>query len=286
MMNQSGFPLMNELVSSMNIDRAIEKVKKNKGAPGIDDMTVSEIKSHLNKYRRPFVQKLREGSYRPQPTKRVEIPKENGKKRKLSIPVVRDRVVQQMILQVITPLIDPTFSENSYGFRPGKSCQQAIAKAGQYYEEGYDVVVDCDLKSYFDTINHQKLMHRMQWYIEEKAVLQLIWNFLNAGVMEGEILRPTSKGASQGSPLSPLLANVYLDQLDKELERRNHRFIRYADDFIIFVQSERAAQRVQESITQFLEKKLRLTVNQEKSQIIKAHQLEYLSYRMRKDKGK
>lgn len=285
-MNQSGFPLMNELVSSMNIDRAIEKVKKNKGAPGIDDMTVSEIKSHLNKYRRPFVQKLREGTYRPQPTKRVEILKGNGKKRKLSIPVVRDRVVQQMILQVITPLIDPTFSENSYGFRPGKSCQQAIAKAGQYYEEGYDVVVDCDLKSYFDTINHQKLMHRMQWYIEEKAVLQLIWNFLNAGVMEGEILRPTSKGASQGSPLSPLLANVYLDQLDKELERRNHRFIRYADDFIIFVQSERAAQRVQESITQFLEKKLRLTVNQEKSQIIKAHQLEYLSYRMRKDKGK
>lgn len=285
-MNQSGFPLMNELVSSMNIDRAIEKVKKNKGAPGIDDMTVSEIKSHLNKYRRPFVQKLREGTYRPQPTKRVEIPKGNGKKRKLSIPVVRDRVVQQMILQVITPLIDPTFSENSYGFRLGKSCQQAIAKAGQYYEEGYDVVVDCDLKSYFDTINHQKLMHRMQWYIEEKAVLQLIWNFLNAGVMEGEILRPTSKGASQGSPLSPLLANVYLDQLDKELERRNHRFIRYADDFTIFVQSERAAQRVQESITQFLEKKLRLTVNQEKSQIIKAHQLEYLSYRMRKDKGK
>lgn len=286
MKNQSGYPLMDELVSSMNIDRAIEKVKKNKGAPGIDEMTVFEIKEHLNKYRQPFVQKLKEGTYRPQPTKRVEIDKKDGKKRKLSIPIVRDRVVQQMILQVITPLIDPTFSKNSYGFRPGKNCQQAIDQAGKYYEEGYNVVVDCDLKSYFDTINHQKLMHRMQWYIADKEILQLIWNFLNAGVLDGDIIRSTPQGAQQGSPLSPLLANVYLDQLDKELEKRGHRFIRYADDFIVLVQSERAAQRVQESVTQFLEGKLRLTVNQEKSQIVKAHQLEYLGFRLRKDKGK
>lgn len=277
---------MDELVSSMNIDRAIEKVRKNKGAPGIDQMTVSEVKEHLNQYRQPFVQKLRAGTYRPQPAKRVEIDKKNGKKRKLSIPVVRDRVVQQMILQVISPWIDPTFSKNSFGFRPGKNCQQAIDQAAQYYEEGYEVVVDSDLKSYFDTINHQKLMHRMQWYIPDKEILQLIWNFLNAGVLDGDILRPTLRGAQQGSPLSPLLANVYLDQLDKELERRGHRFVRYADDFIIFVRSERAAQRVQESITQFLEGKLRLTVNQEKSQIVKAYQLEYLGFRLRKDAGK
>ncbi|MCF1631837.1 reverse transcriptase domain-containing protein, partial [Tetragenococcus koreensis] len=137
-----------------------------------------------------------------------------------------------------------------------------------------------------DTINHQKLMHRMQWYIADKEILQLIWNFLNAGVLDGEIIRSTPQGAQQGSPLSPLLANVYLDQLDKELEKRGHRFIRYADDFIVLVQSERAAQRVQESVTQFLEGKLRLTVNQEKSQIVKAHQLEYLGFRLRKDKGK
>ncbi len=204
MMNQSGFPLMNELVSSMNIDRAIEKVKKNKGAPGIDDMTVSEIKSHLNKYRRPFVQKLREGTYRPQPTKRVEIPKGNGKKRKLSIPVVRDRVVQQMILQVITPLIDPTFSENSYGFRPGKSCQQAIAKAYQYYEEGYDVVVDCDLKSYFDTINHQKLMHRMQWYIEEKSSSPTYLEFLKRRSNGG---RNSSSNFKRSLPREPAFSS-------------------------------------------------------------------------------
>lgn len=286
MTKQRGLTLTEQLVMPTNIERAIKKVKRNKGAPGIDNMTVEEIEHHIMKYRKPFVQKLKDGSYKVSPIKSVKIPKKNGSKRKLGIPVVRDRVVQQMILQVISPIIDPHFSDNSYGFRPGRNGQQAIAKAGEYYEENYNVVVDCDLKSYFDTINHQKLMHRMQWYIKDKTILQLIWNFLNAGVMDGPVLHPHTQGASQGGPLSPLLANVYLDQLDKELEKRGHRFVRYADDFLIFVQTPRAAERVLESVTIFLEKKLRLTVNKEKSQITKAHKLEFLSYRLGKYAGK
>lgn len=273
---------MDRLVSPLNIEQAIEKVVDNEGSPGIDGMSVFEIEEHLKEYRHPFIRKLREGTYQPQPTKIVYIPKMGGKKRKLSIPVVRDRVVQQMILQVINPLIEPTFSKDNYGFRKGRSCQQAITKAGKYYEEGYNVVVDCDLKSYFDTINHQKLMHRMRWYIEDKEVLQLIWNFLHSGMFDGTIIRENKEGTPQGGPLSPLLANVYLDQLDKELEQRGHKFVRYADDFLIFVRSERAAERVMESITKYLEDRLQLVVNQEKSQITKAHKVEFLSFRMRK----
>lgn len=285
-MNQRNFTLTNKLVSPENIQQAIEKVVKNKGAPGVDDMTVFEVEQHIMKYKRPFIQKLKDGTYKPQPVKRVYIPKKDGSKRELGIPVVRDRVVQEMILQIINPLIDRHFSEKSYGFRPGRNCQQAISQAGEYYEEGYKVVVDCDLKSYFDTINHQKLMHRMKWYIEDKNILQLIWNFLNAGVMDGFILSKHEEGAPQGGPLSPLLANVYLDQFDKELEKRGHRFVRYADDFVIFAKTKRAAERVKESVTNYLEDKLRLVVNQEKSQIVKAHKLEFLSYRMWKHSGK
>jgi len=285
-MNQRNLTLTDKLVSPENIKQAIENVVKNKGAPGVDDMTVFEVEQHIIKYRRAFIKKLKNGTYTPQPVKRVYIPKKDGSERELGIPVARDRVVQKMILQVINPLIDEHFSEQSYGFRPGRSCQQAIDQAGKYYEEGYKVVVDSDLKNYFDTINHQKLMHRMQWYIDDKNMLQLIWNFLNAGVMDGMILAEHKEGAPQGGPLSPLLANVYLDQLDKELEKRGHRFVRYADDFVIFVKTKRAAKRVKASITEYLEDKLRVVVNQEKSQITKAHKLEFLSYRMWKYAGK
>jgi len=285
-MNQRNLTLTDKLVSPENIKQAIENVVKNKGAPGVDDMTVFEVKQHIIKYRSAFVKKLKNGTYTPQPVKRVYIPKKDGSERELGIPVARDRVVQKMILQIINPLIDKHFSEQSYGFRPGRSCQQAIDQAGKYYEEGYKVVVDCDLKNYFDTINHQKLMHRMQWYIDDKNMLQLIWNFLNAGVMDGMILAERKEGAPQGGPLSPLLANVYLDQLDKELEKRGHRFVRYADDFVIFLKTTRAAERVKASIAEYLEDKLRVVVNQEKSQITKAHKLEFLSYRMWKHSGK
>lgn len=285
-MKQGNLRLTEKLVSPGNIKQAIDKVVENKGAPGVDDMTVFEVEQHILKYRRAFIKKLKNGTYTPQPVKRVYTPKSDGSKRELGIPVARDRVVQKMILQIINPLIDKHFSDQSYGFRPGRSCQQAIAQAGEYYEEGYTVVVDCDLKSYFDTINHQKLMHRMKWYIDDKNILQLIWNFLNAGVMDGFILSKHEEGAPQGGPLSPLLANVYLDQLDKELEKRGHKFVRYADDFVIFVKTTRAAERVKSSITEYLENKLRLVVNQEKSQITKAHKLEFLSYRMWKHAGK
>jgi len=285
-MNQRNLTLTDKLISPENIKQAIDNVVKNEGASGVDDMTVFEVEQHITKYKRAFRQKLKDGMYTPQPVKRVYIPKKDGSKRELGIPVARDRVVQKMILQVINPLIDKHFSDQSYGFRPGRNCQQAIDQAGKYYEEGYTVVVDCDLKSYFDTINHQKLMHRMQWYIDDKNILQLIWNFLNASVMDGFILSKHEEGAPQGGPLSPLLANVYLDQLDKELEKRGHRFVRYADDFVIFVKSTRAAERVKGSITEYLEDKLRLIINQEKSQITKAHKLEFLSYRMWKHTGK
>lgn len=286
MKEQDGITLIDKVIESSNLWQAYGKVRKNKGAPGIDGITVEELEEHMKKYYPTLVQKLKEGTYKPQPVRRVPIPKPDGSKRYLGIPSVLDRVVQQAILQVINPIIDPCFSDNSFGFRKGKSAHQAIQKAEEYYEEGYRIVVDCDLKSYFDTIHHQKLRAYLEEFIQDKVVLTLIWKFLRSGILDKDIYIEAVKGAPQGGPLSPLLANIYLNQLDRELERRGHKFIRYADDFVIYVKSKRAGERVMESVTQYIEKDLRLTVNQKKSKVITPTKAKFLGFHIMNHMGK
>jgi RNA-directed DNA polymerase len=275
---QDGIDLIDKVIDDNNLFRACEKVKANKGAPGIDGMTVDELFAHVSKYRSQLKRKLKDGSYKPLPVKRVEIPKPDGSKRKLGIPCVRDRMVQQAIYQVIGEIIDPHFSEMSYGFRPNRNQHQAIEQSIKYYEQGYKVVVDCDLKSYFDTINHQKLMEYLKVFIQDKVVLKLIWKFLKSGILENGLTKSTESGAPQGGVLSPILSNVYLNQLDKELEKRGHKFVRFADDFCIYVKSERSGKRVLKSITKFLESDLKLTVNNTKSKVGTPTKLKFLGF--------
>ncbi|MFT9116806.1 MAG: group II intron reverse transcriptase/maturase [Sporolactobacillus sp.] len=263
--NQSRACLIDQVIESQNLWKACLSVKRNHGAPGMDEMTTEELVPTVKKYYQPLIQKLKKGTYQPQPVKRVRIPKPDGSTRKLGIPRVLDRMVQQAIYQVLVPVLDPSFSKYSYGFRPHRSAQMAICQSEIYWSEGYRVAVICDLKSYFDTINHQRLMAYLERFISDKVILKLIWKFLNAGLIDGETFSATREGAPQGGNLSPLLANLYLDQLDKELERRGHKFVRYADDFRIYVRSERAGERVLKSVTAFLENKLGLTVNRSKS---------------------
>lgn len=286
MKEQDGINLIEKVISDENLWKAYKKVRKNKGAPGVDGITVYQLKSHMEKHYQPLKQKLREGSYEPTPVKRVAIPKADGSKRYLGIPCVLDRVVQQAILQVIEPIIDPHFSDNSYGFRKGRSAHQAIRKAETYYEEGYRVVVDCDLKSYFDTIHHHRIRGYLGYFISDKIVLRLIWKFLRSGILDKDIYIETTKGAPQGGPLSPILANVYLNMLDRELEKRGHRFVRYADDFVIYVKSRRAAERVMEGVKEFIEKDLQLTINEEKSQICGATTATFLGFNIQNLMGK
>ena len=278
--------LMERVVTRENLEAAVKSVKRNKGAAGIDGMTVFEIEKHINEYYIPLRNKLLDGSYKPQPVKRVEIPKANGEKRKLGIPCVRDRVVQQAIRQVIEPIIDPYFMENSHGFRPGKGTHSALKQCVNYYEEGYRVVVDCDLKQCFDTLNHDKLIYYLEQYIQDKTIIKVIRKFLLAGVIDlsGEFVE-SKTGAPQGGVLSPLLSNVYLHELDKELSKRGHRFVRYADDFVIYVKTKRAGERVMESVTKYIEKDLKLIVNQEKSKVGSPTRLKFLSCLMRRVNG-
>lgn len=275
---QDGIALIDKIIDDDNLLRACKKVKANKGAPGIDGMTVDELFGHVKKYHKHLKRKLKDGTYNPLPVKRVEIPKPDGSKRKLGIPCVRDRMVQQAIYQVIGGIIDPHFSEMSYGFRPNRNQHQAIEQSIKYYEQGYKLVVDCDLKSYFDTINHQKLMEYLKVFIQDSIVLKLIWKFLKSGILENGLTKSTDSGAPQGGVLSPILSNVYLNQLDKELEKRGHKFVRFADDFCIYVKSKRAGQRVLQSISNFLEKDLKLTVNSTKSQIGSPTKLKFLGF--------
>ncbi len=278
--------LIKQVIADQNLWNAYEKVKKNKGAPGTDGITVKELYSHMEKYYRPLKQKLLDGSYQPKPVKRVAIPKQDGSKRYLGIPCVLDRVVQQAILQVIEPKIDRHFSDKSFGFRKGRNAHQAIELAKQYYEEGYRTVVDCDLKSYFDTIHHQRVHAYLEEFISDKIVLKLIWKFLRSGILDKEIYIETTEGTPQGGPLSPILANVYLNKLDRKLEERGHRFIRYADDFVIYVKSQRAGERVMGSISNYIEKELGLTINQKKSRVCGATSATFLGFHLQNLMGK
>lgn len=286
MKEQDGINLIDKVIANNNLWKAYKKVKENNGAPGIDGITVTQLKSHMRKYYEPLKRKLKEGTYQPQPVKRVAIPKPDGSKRYLGIPCVLDRVVQQAILQVIEPIIDPHFSEHSFGFRKGRSAHQAIKLAEQYYDEGYRIVVDCDLKSYFDTIHHQRLRAYLEEFISDKIVLKLIWKFLRSGILDKDIYIETKEGAPQGGPLSPILANVYLNKLDRELEKRKHRFIRYADDFVIYVKSKRAGERVMESVSKFIEQDLQLVINQKKSKVCGATAATFLGFNIQNLKGK
>jgi RNA-directed DNA polymerase len=270
--------LMEEVCQRENLFKALSRVQGNRGSPGINGMTVEELPDYLREHWPAIREQLMAGTYEPQPVKRVEIPKPGGGVRKLGIPTVLDRFIQQAVLQVLQPRWDPTFSEHSYGFRPGRSAHQAVAAAQGYIAEGYRWVVDIDLEKFFDQVCHDRLMAKAADRIADKRLLKLLRAYLNAGVLENGLVRPTDKGTPQGGPLSPLLSNLVLDELDRELERRGHRFVRYADDGQIFVRSERAGHRVMASMTQFITKKLRLKVNEEKSAVARPWERQFLGF--------
>lgn len=270
--------MLERILSSNNLHRAYKKVKKNKGAGGVDGMKTGELLAYLTEHQRELVLSIRNGTYKPQPVRRVEIPKDNGKTRKLGIPTVVDRVIQQAISQVLVPIYERKFSDNSYGFRPHRSTHQALLKCQKNVNEGYQYVVDLDLEQYFDTVNHSKLIQILSETIHDGRVISLIHKFLNAGVMIKGIRTTNDFGVPQGGPLSPLLANVMLNELDKEMEARNHRFVRYADDVIIFCKSRRSCERTYHNILPFIEKKLRLKVNREKTMITHIRNIKFLSY--------
>lgn len=270
--------MMERILARPNLLQAIKRVEENKGSHGVDQMTTKDLRNHLVENWTTILTQIRSGTYQPKPVRRVEIPKPNGGIRKLGIPTVTDRFIQQAIAQQLTLVFDPAFSEFSYGFRPNRRAHTAVKQARAYIKEGYRWVVDMDLEKFFDKVNHDRLMAKLASKIKDKALLRLIRRFLQAGVLENGLVRPITEGAPQGGPLSPLLSNIVLDELDKELEKRGHKFVRYADDFQIYVKSKRAGQRVMESITTFIEKKLRLKVNREKSMIARPWKRKFLGF--------
>lgn len=270
--------LIDEILSKQNLNLAYKQVYKNKGASGVDGVTVDELFSYIKEHKEEILWKIRNRKYKPLPVRRVYIPKENGKLRKLGIPSVIDRVLQQAIVQVITPIYEEQFSNSSFGFRPNRCCEQAVIKALESFNDGYDWIVDIDLQSFFDEVNQDKLMAIIHRTIKDDDVISLIRKFLQSGVMEKGIIQETKKGTPQGGNLSPLLSNIMLNELDTELEKRGHNFVRYADDCLIMVKSEKAANRVMESITTFIIKKLGLKVNVEKSKIARPNQIKYLGF--------
>lgn len=273
--------LMEAVVENENMRRAYYRVVRNKGSAGVDGMTVEELKPYLHKRWAKIKEDLLSGRYSPQLVLRVEIPKRGGEgKRKLGIPTVVDRLIQQALLQVLTPIFDPDFSEMSFGFRPGRSAHQAVLRARDYVAAGKRWVVDLDIEKFFDRVNHDVLMSRIARKVKDKRILRLIRRYLQAGIMEDGLVSPSREGTPQGGPLSPLLSNILLDELDKELERRGHAFCRYADDCNIYVQSKRAGIRVMESIARFLERCLRLRVNEEKSAVDRPWKRTFLGYSM------
>jgi len=270
--------MMEEVVERENLKEALKRVKANKGSPGVDGMTVHGLSDYLREHWPAMREQLLSGTYKPQPVKRVEIPKPDGGVRKLGIPTVLDRFIQQAVMQVLQRRWDRSFSEHSYGFRPGRSAHQAVAQAQQYVTEGYGWVVDLDLEKFFDRVNHDKLMGQVAKRVTDKRVLKLLRAFLRAGVMENGLVSPVDEGTPQGGPLSPLLSNLVLDELDRELERRGHRFVRYADDCNIYVRSARAGQRVMEKVTNFISQRLKLRVNQAKSAVARPQERKFLGF--------
>lgn len=277
--------LIEWILQDENIDKAIEAVKRNKGAAGVDGMTVDELDAYFAEHREEIKAQICAGEYKPSPVRRVYIPKANGKRRPLGIPTVVDRVVQQMVAQILSFGYDKYFSENSYGFRPDRNAHQAIGKALEYLNEGNEWVIDLDIEKYFDTVNHDKLISILRERINDAKTLRLIRQFLRAGVMEDGLTSPSEEGVPQGGPLSPVLSNVYLDKLDKELESRGLCFVRYADDCNIFVKSEVAANRVMKSVTSWLERKLRLKVSATKTKVTKPNESIFLGFTFWNSKG-
>src|SRR5438094_760032 len=268
--------MMEEICEWKNLKEGMWRVKANKGSAGIDGMTVDELPDYAELL--VVREQLLSGTYTPQPVKRVEIPKPDGGMRKLGIPTALDRFVQQAVMQVLQRQWDQTFSDSSCGFRPGRSTHQAVAQAQQYIAAGYGWVIDLDLEKFFDRVNHDKLMGQIARRVEDKRLLKLIRAFLNAGVMEDGLVSPSVEGTPQGGPLSPLLSNLVLDELDRELERRGHRFVRYADDCNIYVRSERAGQRVMDGIKRFITQRLKLKVNDKKSAVARPQERKFLGF--------
>ena len=276
--------LIEWILQDDNMDKAIKSVKRNRGAYGVDKMSVEELDSYFAQHRDEIKTQIREGKYKPNPVRRAYIPKSNGKNRPLGIPTVVDRVVQQATAQVLSLGYDKYFSEHSYGFRPNRNCQQAVEEALTYLNEGYEWVIDLDIEKYFDTVNHDKLISILRERINDAKTLRLIRQFLQAGVMENGLVSPSEGGVPQGGPLSPILSNVYLDKLDKELESRGLCFVRYADDCNIFVKSEMAANRVIKSVTSWLERKLKLRVSAAKTKVVRPTKSNFLGFTFWKSK--
>ena len=282
----SNMRLIEMILSEENLKEAIRRVKSNKGVPGVDKMTVYEIDTYFEENMEDIKQYILDKKYKPQPVKRVYIPKPNGKKRPLGIPTVRDRVIQQAIAQVLSNIYDDKFSDNSYGFRPNRSAHHAITKTLEYLNEGYEWVIDLDIEAYFDTVNHDKLISILRENVNDSTTLHLIRKFLQAGIMEDGLIKSSTIGMPQGGPLSPILSNIYLDKFDKELEERGLHFVRYADDSNIFVKSEMSAERVMKSVTSWLERKLFLKVSATKTKVVRPTKSNFLGFTYCKNSDK
>lgn len=277
--------LMEEVLSRSNLELALKRVRQNKGSAGIDGMTVDELPDYLKRNWEPINQQLLQGKYKPSPVKRVEIPKPDGGVRQLGIPTVTDRFIQQALCQILQAEYDKTFSDSSFGFRPKRSAHQAVLRAQAYQNEGYHYVVDLDLEKFFDRVNHDKLMGKIRRDIQDVRVLKLIRAYLNAGVMDDGVVSRSVEGTPQGGPLSPLLSNIVLEDFDHELEKRGHRFVRYADDCNIYVKTPRAGERVMKSVKEYIEKKLKLKVNEKKSKVDKPTKRKFLGFSFHKRKS-
>lgn len=282
---QTGYGLLEQILSPSNLNAAYKRVVGNKGAGGVDEMEVESLKDYLIEQKETLIASILGGKYRPNPVRRVLIPKEDGKPRHLGIPTVVDRVIQQAITQVLSPIYEKQFSKHSYGFRPQRNAQQALQECQRYITEGYKIVVDLDLEKFFDTVNQSKLIAMLSRTIKDGRVISLIHRYLQAGVITANKFENTATGVPQGGPLSPLLSNIMLNELDRELESRGHRFVRYADDLVIFCKSKRGATRTKESVTKYIEQKLYLKVNREKSVVGYMTRVKFLGYSFYYKKG-